>query len=226
VGALFYLSFETYQVDFMSLQGAGVIVLAAGLSRRFGSQKLLHPIKMHSDMDARPILFWTLQNIRQSGLPVIAVVDKNQTEVIKLLEELNCEYVTNEHAEEGIGSSIAVAVTAIHKRWRATMIALGDMPFVAPETYQVLVEHAHSKKIVVPNVEIKDKSSQRKDDTKFKRGNPVVFGEAFYPDLMMLKGDKGGKALTKQHTQSVIEVSLDDLGILQDIDCPDDLRNL
>ena len=49
-----------------------------------------------------------------------------------------------------------------------------------------------------------------------QRGNPVGFGRRHLPQLLALGGDQGARSLLKTHP--VVEVAVDDAGILQDID--------
>ncbi|MNP80123.1 MobA-like NTP transferase domain protein [compost metagenome] len=49
-------------------------------------------------------------------------------------------------------------------------------------------------------------------------GHPVGFGRRFGPGLMTLSGDRGAKALFAQGR--VVEVKVDDPGVLWDVDVP------
>jgi molybdenum cofactor cytidylyltransferase len=55
-----------------------------------------------------------------------------------------------------------------------------------------------------------------------KRGNPVGFDRRHLPQLLALEGDQGARGILKQYP--VQEVDVDDAGILQDIDTPQDLH--
>ncbi|MOA57995.1 MobA-like NTP transferase domain protein [compost metagenome] len=52
-------------------------------------------------------------------------------------------------------------------------------------------------------------------------GHPVGFGRSFGPGLMALSGDRGAKPLFAQGR--VVEVSVDDPGVLWDVDVPEKL---
>ncbi len=196
----------------------GVVLLAAGQSRRFGRQKLLFPLRMDSQRPEQPMLGWTIETIQQITDQLLVVVDAQQTQVIDYLDALKVEYVVNPQAQLGLGGSLACGIQAVKDRWDAAMIALGDMPFIQPESYQALLKAALPYGIVVP--ETLTAPDQR------KRGNPVVFGQAFFDGLMSLNQDQGGRDIVRQHQDAVINVLLDDPGVLQDVDQPDDLLNL
>jgi molybdenum cofactor cytidylyltransferase len=55
-----------------------------------------------------------------------------------------------------------------------------------------------------------------------RRGNPVAFGARHLPALLALEGEHGARSLLR--SSPVVEVTVDDPGILRDIDTPGDLR--
>jgi molybdenum cofactor cytidylyltransferase len=89
------------------------------------------------------------------------------------------------------------------------LIALADMPFVAPDTMETLA-HAigHGADIAAPVY-------------RGQRGNPVAFSREHLPRLLRLEGDRGARGLLQEFP--VREVRVDDPGILRDIDTPEDL---
>lgn len=196
----------------------GVLLLAAGQSRRFGSQKLMYPLKMDSQRESKPMLGWTIEGIRHVTDQLIVVADADQNDVVGFLLESDVSYVLNTRAAEGIGRSLATGIKQILDTWDGAMIALGDMPFIQPESYQALLAASSPNAIVVPEVELAS--------GQIKRGNPVVFGRDFFDELALLDEDKGGRDIIQNHQSSVISVRLKDSGLLQDIDQPDDLMNL
>jgi molybdenum cofactor cytidylyltransferase len=54
-----------------------------------------------------------------------------------------------------------------------------------------------------------------------RRGNPVAFGARHLPALLALTGEHGARSLLR--SEPVVEVAVDDPGILRDIDTPGDL---
>jgi molybdenum cofactor cytidylyltransferase len=56
-----------------------------------------------------------------------------------------------------------------------------------------------------------------------KRGNPVVWSRQFFPELMRLDGDVGARHLIGANADVVVEVSVEDIGVLIDVDTPEAL---
>lgn len=182
----------------------GAIVLAAGFSRRFGSLKLAS--KLDADIT---VLEQTLNTIR-SAIPHLIVVSR--PEITSTLSATPHEIIHFEHADRGMGASLAFGIRNI-RDWDAAMICLADMPAVQTQSYELLAAHAHPDRIVVPELQ-------------GRRANPVVFGSTFFEELAKLDGDCGGREIIERHKECVKVVQLSDKGLLQDIDTPSDLAAL
>jgi molybdenum cofactor cytidylyltransferase len=57
-----------------------------------------------------------------------------------------------------------------------------------------------------------------------RRGNPVLWNRAFFPELLTLEGDAGAKRLMALHEDVLYELEAGDDGPLIDIDTPEDLK--
>ncbi|MOA51682.1 MobA-like NTP transferase domain protein [compost metagenome] len=87
-------------------------------------------------------------------------------------------------------------------------MVLGDMPFILPSTIESVLAGVADDAISVPVLE-------------GEFGHPVGFGRSFGSGLMGLSGDRGAKPLFAQGR--VIEVAVDDPGVLWDVDVPEAL---
>ncbi len=180
------------------------ILLAAGSGSRFGGAKLLHRLG-----DGTPIGVASLRNLRKALPDVIAVVRAGDDELSKLLESEGIVVKDCEDAYLGMAHSLACAIRASMSA-RAWVIALGDMPYVAPATISTDARHvAQPGGIVVPAY-------------RGKRGHPVGFGSSFRAELLSLEGDEGARSVVKRHARAVEIIDCDDPGILRDIDTPGD----
>jgi molybdenum cofactor cytidylyltransferase len=119
--------------------------------------------------------------------------------------------VQNAHPEDGISSSIAIGVRALPETATAALIGVADQPNLTVEAVEELLQAFLPGRIVVP----------RFGD---HRGNPPVFDRRFFPDLMELRGDRGGQVVVTAHPEAVVEVSLAE-AIGDDVDRPEDWRD-
>jgi molybdenum cofactor cytidylyltransferase len=178
------------------------ILLAAGLSKRFGRQKLLQPYR------GELLVRKTARCFLEAGLDPVVVVVSNDPAFGDALAGLPLTMVENPHPEEGISSSIAVGLAVLPEATSAALVGVADQPYLTKEAVEKLVHAFSPGRIVVP----------RYGD---HRGNPPVFDRRFFADLMELRGDRGGQVVVDAHADSVIEVSLAE-GIGADVDRPED----
>ena len=181
------------------------ILLAAGASKRFGSDKLMHHLA-----GGTPVAAAALANLRAAIPHVIAVVRPGVPALENLLSEAGATVILCANADEGMGASLAAAVSASGDvaGW---VIALADMPFVRPETIaKIAASLAAGAAIAAP--------AYRGD-----RGHPVGISARFRAQLEALHGDEGARALLKQNASLVELIEVDDPGVCRDIDTQADL---
>ena len=174
------------------------LVLAAGASRRFGSDKRLHLV------DGEPMLARTLAIYRQACADVAVVIRPDQPEIAALARAAGCRVVEAQDAVLGQSRSLAAGVDAM-RHADHLIVGLGDMPFVQPDTVRALAAAltAAPTRIVQPTY-------------KHRPGNPIGFPAAYFDELARIRGDVGARQVVAASGPQRIEV--DDPGILQDID--------
>jgi molybdenum cofactor cytidylyltransferase len=83
------------------------ILLAAGASKRFGSDKLMHPLAGKT-----PVAATALANLRAAIPHVIAVVRPGVPALENCLSEAGATVILCANADEGMGASLATPVAA------------------------------------------------------------------------------------------------------------------
>lgn len=189
----------------------GAVVLAAGTSSRAGAQN-----KLLAEVDGIAMVRRVVETTLAAEVsPVVVVVGHEAPRVRRALDGLNVTFVHNENYASGMGTSIAAGVRAIRALGTgATLVALGDMPFVRAEDIRLLVAaHTESTQhlIVAPESGTADKR---------RLGNPVLWPERYFDDLEALDGDAGGKVLMLRSPGAVLRIPIDDVGVLRDVDRP------
>ena len=166
------------------------IILASGLSRRMGSDKLLLPV------DGISIVERVMQAADASLLDDIVVVYQNPV-VRKLAERYRIRQVYNPDAAQGQSMSVKAGVLAALPQTQAYMFLTGDQPFIAADTINLLIAawRAGSGHIIVPVYDS-------------KRGSPAIFPAACKPELLALSGDTGGRAVIAAHPDSVQQIEI------------------
>jgi molybdenum cofactor cytidylyltransferase len=59
-----------------------------------------------------------------------------------------------------------------------------------------------------------------------KRGHPVAFSRRVWEELLATPDELGARAVTRRVPGRVVEIDVDDPGVLLDIDTPSDLERL
>lgn len=181
------------------------LLLAAGSAKRFGSDKLLHPLQ-----HGVPIAVQAARHLKNQIQRVVAVVRPQSDDLAGLLQAEGCEVVVCPNADEGMGTSLAFAVRAAGPA-EAYLIALADMPFVRPTSIGALRDAlAGGAQIAVPYF-------------RTRRGHPVGISGAFRGELEALGGDEGARGLLAAHETKLVKVPVGDPGVIRDIDLPEDL---
>ncbi|MCG7906225.1 MAG: nucleotidyltransferase family protein [Candidatus Thiodiazotropha taylori] len=181
------------------------VLLAAGSSRRFGANKLLQPMA-----GGEPMGVMAARHLLTAVSRGVAVVRPDDVELSAALSELGYRVVENQQPESGMGESLAVAVTASLDAggW---LVALGDMPWINPQTIAEVAERlAQGASMVAPVY-------------KGERGHPVGFATRWGERLVELSGDRGARQLLIDYPSDLELLPVDDPGILLDVDFPEQL---
>src|SRR5690606_19772718 len=105
------------------------VLLAAGASTRFGSDKLMHPLP-----EGTPIAVAAAANLLPACDRVVAVVREDNHRLADALATAGCEIVRCADASNGMGHSLAAGVRAMPDA-AGWIMALGDMPFIATSSH-------------------------------------------------------------------------------------------
>jgi molybdenum cofactor cytidylyltransferase len=183
----------------------GALLLAAGSSERFGSDKLLAALP-----DLQPIAAATAATLVLAVARVVAVVRPGSDALREALERCGAETVVCPNASEGMGTSLAWGV-ATASDWDGWIVALADMPFVQTRTVRAVAQAiAAGAHIAAPRY-------------RGQRGHPVGFGRHHREALLDLRGDRGARDILAAAGDQIRLVDCDDPGVIEDIDTPFDL---
>lgn len=181
------------------------ILLAAGQSRRFGNNKLTQPL-----VDGTPMLIVSAKALCAALPDCLVVINPDMpAEMVNQLAQLGMQVIVNDHAESGIGSSIACGMRAAAKS-SSWIIALADMPYIGPETIkQIAGKLNEGAGIVGPMY-------------RQQRGHPVGFAARYRDELKELNGDVGARHIIAKHHADLALIEVEDRGVIADIDYTSD----
>jgi len=213
------------------------ILLSAGSSERFGSDKLLTLLPTGETLLERALKV----HLQSMISPLIVVVSPNLGRIIRenasklsfsrmkigkmfgLWYPFSCRWgngrlVINENFQEGISSSIQEGLCCLKDEETACglLISLADLPLLTPETINFFIKKFLEEKIgfLLPVF----------NDTT---GHPVIVDiNRFKDDISKIKGNVGLRILIKKHPKVVKKIPWKDNSVTWDIDTPKDLERL
>lgn len=166
------------------------VILAAGLSTRFGSQKLLHPV------EGKPMLAHTLDALAELDFYTRICVLSNATAALSaLVQAANFAVCHNPAPKQGLSQSVkrGLAAACAKGDLDGILFAVGDQPYLQRQSIARLLEafHAHPQHIV----------ALAKNG---RRGNPVLFPQSLFFELEGIAGDCGGSMVIKKHPERLL----------------------
>lgn len=191
--------------------GIAAVVLAAGSSKRAGPVN-----KLLARVEGEAIVRRVARAATESGVSRVVVVTGHEAERIRsALEGLDVAYVHNRRYDEGMSTSVRAGLAAAGPVAGA-VICLGDMPWVRADHIDALLDAFDPDEGRAVCVPVHER----------RRGNPVLWAAAFFPEMERLEGDQGARKLLEEHADEVWEVPVDDPGVLRDVDTLDAVREL
>jgi molybdenum cofactor cytidylyltransferase len=189
------------------------LVLAGGLSRRTAPHnKLLSIMPNGQTMIAQTVD----RVLAASAKPVIVVTGHQDAQIQAALTGRKLSFVHAPDYAEGMAASLRAGIAALSEGVGAALICLGDMPLVEPDLLERIIaayDPTEGREIILPSYE-------------GQRGNPVLWGQRFFNDLLQLSGDAGARQIFHHHMEFIAEIPTKTESILRDFDTPDALESL
>ncbi len=190
------------------------IILAAGISSRFGTPKQLIKI------GKRTLIEIIVDNALNSKLDQVVVVlghafDCLMQVLSNRVQHSRLSIIENKEFRKGMSSSIHCALHSVQHDYPSAMFLLGDQPLIRGEMMDLILERFRSsdKDICIPVYQ-------------GQRGNPTIFSQRFYHNFFEISGDVGGKQIIQTYPHDICEVEVDDPFVFTDIDKLEDLEKI
>jgi molybdenum cofactor cytidylyltransferase len=184
------------------------IILAAGFSRRLGRDKLL------LEINHGPIIENVIRAAVKSSLDEIILVYRRKV-VKAIADSYRIKTIQNEDAKNGQSTSVVKGIRAANAATDAYLFMVGDQPFLNSETINCILD-CHVKKpdqIIVPLY-------------NDHAGTPVLFPVSFQNDLLLIRGDTGGRSVIQAFKDRVTHIGIEQSSIGYDVDTMEDFENI
>lgn len=195
-----------------------IIYMAAGNSRRFGSNKLFY------ELDGKPMYRHLLDHfveikdrynkLKSDSLVIDITVVTRYREILDYCSSIpDCHAVLSPDSEKGISYTIKAGIMAVQEQKKTGMqdyymFAVADQPYLKSQSVIKLID-----KVLENKGDKQLAFSLRCGDAV---GNPCVFHSSLIPQLLSLEGDKGGRSVAKKY--DCVYVDIADERELMDID--------
>ena len=185
------------------------ILLAAGTSSRMGKNKLLF------ELNGESVLRGAARRALAGGLSPLMVVLGHEAEKSRAeLSGLPCRIVINPDYEQGINSSVKAGISALPAGTQATVVMLADMPFVAAEMIEGLIDRYRESEapLVI-------------SDYEGVNAPPMLYDQCLFAELLTMTGEGCGRQVVRRHREEA-EVLSWPASALADIDVPEDYTRI
>ena len=190
------------------MSNSWAIILAAGSSRRMGSQKLLLPYGQSTIIEA------VIDQVLDSKVDQVMVVLGADFEKIRnTIGQKPVRFCHNKAHEEGMLSSVICGIRSLPEDAATALIFLGDQPRI-PSLVTNQVIDAYNEElfgIVIPVYQ-------------HRRGHPLLVDMKYRKEIENLDLEQGLRSLRHHFPDDVLEVEVNEPGILVDIDTRDDYK--
>jgi len=186
------------------------IILAAGLSSRCPANKLLQLFR------GKPLVRHAVEAASASmAAPLIVVTGHQAPEVLAALDGLALQEAHNAAFASGLSSSLVCGLKMVPQDCDGALVLLGDMPLVTPTLIDQVIaafEPESRREICCPV-------------RGGRRGHPVLWSRRFFPELMTLTGDQGGKPVMASHRDVLYELEISGDAAFRDFDTDQDFAS-
>ena len=211
-----------------SIQHCGILIIAAGQSKRLGSPKQLLAFEGKTLIN-RLIDILTAA----TDFPITVVLGSDAEKINAQISDPNLQIVMNDKWEEGMASSIKVGLKNLlnnqldelvelneqeiekkeTKELDGVMILVCDQPFITAENIQSLIQLQQNTELPIAACYYAGVI-----------GTPAIFHKSIFSELLDLQGDIGAKKIIKNRETEVAKLHFEK-GVL-DIDTMEDYKQL
>ena len=168
------------------------VILAAGESKRIPNQN-----KLLSLVDGVAILIHSVTTILRAGISDVIVVTGHEANPVRhALSNYAVRFAHNADYRDGMSTSLRVGLRSVSPKSNSALICLGDMPGIRAQSIRMLGQafDPEQPRICVPIY-------------AGNRGHPVLWPAIFFPEMMMISGDRGARHLLVRNKDAVARVN-------------------
>lgn len=186
------------------------VVLAAGVSRRAGRNKLLYEI------DEAPLFLKAVHAaVFSEASPVFVIVGDHASEFEEAMSDIDVNIIYNPAYRQGIKTSINLGLKSVPNFCDGALLLPADMPNVTPDFINKMIKSfdAKSEKQVVTA------------QLKGAKSNPVIWSKSLFGVADLVPENANLRPVLVEHSDYTKTIKGDE-NILLDVNYPNDLQQL
>jgi len=190
------------------------VVLAAGQSRRMGRPKAL----LQCGPGGETFVIRLIRALVEAGIRDVVIVSRPHDAALAaaVAEEPAATLIENPDPDRGQLSSLQSGIAEAERRGAAGVLVIPvDIPMVQAAT--IARAATVFKASVAPIVRVTHQG---------RHGHPVLFAAHLFDELRRADPAVGAKAVLASHAADLLNLEVDDPGVLRDVDEPADYRAL
>ncbi|AEI51117.1 nucleotidyltransferase family protein [Runella slithyformis] len=189
------------------MNNIGIILLAAGESKRMGSPKQL------LDIDGKSLLRRTAEvALATDCYPVVMVIGANKAQIAPEIIDLPLTVIDNPMWHEGMSSSVKMGLAGLYMTYKdvdAVIMLVCDQPYLSVSLLERMIDVYRTKKPPIVACKYGEEV-----------GVPALFDRKLFEELLTLSGDKGAKPIVMNHLDEAYLVTFEAGSV--DLDTPED----
>ncbi len=184
----------------------GAVILAAGLSRRMGRNKMLLPYGRSSVLET----IVTEVTACSAVADVVVVTGHEPDRIAALLTPYPVRCVFNPaYARAEMLVSLQVGLRALSAAAKAALVVPGDHPRLQRNVIQRVIDAAQPGALVIPSYQM-------------RRGHPILIDRAWWDALLAFPETATLREFIRAHEDNIRYVVVDTDSVLKDVDTPDE----
>lgn len=179
------------------------IVLAAGRSRRMGTNKLVLPFA------GKTVIAHIVDELLASKADKVYVVTGFQRQrIIEALSGRSVSFVVNPDRDADMLSSVRCGLGTVGKDCIAVLIVLGDQPSLTCRLIDEIIGAFENteKGVVVPCY-------------RGRRGHPILVSTKYRDEILTCHNNVGLRGILHAHADDIFEMDVSTPDVLSDMDC-------
>ena len=184
----------------------GIIILAAGASRRMGTPKQLLKIDNQTLIERAITITQALDNQQ-----TVVVLGANAAKINPyIIRQKKVNFIVNKDWAQGMGTTLKAGLEfflAREETVEAVIVMVCDQPYLTTEKLRQLIDaHQQTKAAIIA--------------TEYNgiKGVPALFSSTLFPKLLELNKDEGARKIIKKYKGKIVTIDFPE-GII-DLDTP------